>query len=121
MAIGQRKRQRLNRQRSRARLGDTAALALRPGMGSTSELLARWAHPTRGDLRRLRQAISDDWLDHLTSDQKRTWLDIAFAVMDSPPSTRHALAAVNVFIAADTKNLKAVAALIEAIRKARAP
>lgn len=107
MAIGQRKRQRLNRKRSRARLGDVAALTLRPGMGSLSAVADRWRECGRGDLRRLRQAIAGGWLDgNQFANHREVLADAAYRVVEQPKTTRHLLRAANAIVEMDVANLR---------------
>jgi hypothetical protein len=90
MGLGQRARQKLKRrQRSRPLAGDAASVSF-PGKGTTCDLLCRWADPSRGDLRRLRRAIADGWLDDANDDHRAAIVEIVgrVAARDSGRSSR---------------------------------
>src|SRR5436190_1427728 len=106
MAIGQRKRQKL-RQRSR----ETGDATTSP-RGEGGPLRGDWHDPDRSDLRRLRQAITHGWLDDAPQEIREAFVEATRAIVKTPRSDRHALAAAWVFIAADLANLRQEEALM---------
>lgn len=93
MKIGQRKRQRLKRRRSRE-TGDAARYAT--GVGGS--LRERWANPTRGQLRSLAAAIRRRWV---SLDELDAFMPGVLTALESV-KLRQCIAAVYVVIAAES-------------------
>lgn len=105
MRLGQRARKkRKQRERSRPLAGDAAHASSR-GKGAVCELLARWADPSRRDLRCLQNAVAAGWLDDAADDVRRAFVEIVNRAFDNSSSERHVLAAAAVFVACDRKNV----------------
>ncbi|MEI6085648.1 MAG: hypothetical protein WCS70_15295 [Verrucomicrobiota bacterium] len=76
-------------------------------------LRERWADPPRSDLRLIAHAISGGWLDHVDDDFRQAVVDLTMGVVDAPANTRHMIAAVRIFIAADARDLDLEIAALE--------
>ena len=120
MAVGQRRRQRLKRQRSRQRLGDATPKASPDdtgrGWGNLSAMAERWSNPSRGDLWRLAVAVREGRLDSAPPEVKAIFVEAACNGVKSK-SVRLIFRGARAILAMDARDIDNILAAEAAIER----